>query len=154
MKKVDDEITELFEQVVTIRKLPILQIFSKSVRESGLSESQIMALVKITMEPEGALVSSVAEKMYIDTPRASRIIDSLVKAGLAKREYGKLGDRRKIQLLPTKKGTDLLKIFVEESMETAREIFADMGEMPKELSANLNVLNTLLLEKMKTLKDE
>jgi DNA-binding MarR family transcriptional regulator len=50
------------------------------------------------LAPDGAFVSTVAEEMYIDKPRASRLVDSLVEAGLAKRNYEKLTDRRKIQL--------------------------------------------------------
>ena len=99
----DNELTEFLEQVVTLRKLPILQIFSRTVRELNLSEGQFMALVKIMLAPKGAFVSTVADQLYIDTPKASCIVDSLVEANLVKRVYAKLSDRRKIQLMPQKK---------------------------------------------------
>ena len=63
-----------------------------------------MVLLKIMLAPEGAFVSTVANHLYIDTLKASRIVDSLVEANLVKRVYEKLSDRRKIQLMPTKEG--------------------------------------------------
>lgn len=153
MKLNDNELTELFEQVVTLRKLPILHIFSRTVRETNLSEEQVMALIKIIMAPEGAFVSTVAEKMYIDTPKASRLVDSLVEAGLVERIYEKVSDRRKIQLMATKKGMDLIDKMKEESIQTAKEVLKDLGETTKQLTDNLKTFNEAILSRMESLKD-
>lgn len=154
MKINNSELTEFFEQLIILRKLPILQIFSRTVRELNLSESQFMALVKIALEPEGAFVSSVANQLLIDRPRASRIVDSLEKANLVQRIYAKLSDRRKIQLMPTNEGTELIIKIREESMQTAREIFEAIGEQPRELNDSLNAFNKVILSRMELLKDE
>lgn len=154
MKLNDSELLELLEQVATLRRLPILQICSRTVREMNLSESQFMALVKMVSAPKGAFVSTVADQLYIDTPKASRLVDSLVEANLVKRVYAKLSDRRKIQFMPTKEGIDTIEKIKEESMQTSREIFEDMGENTRELSVNLNTFNKLILSRMNSMKDK
>jgi DNA-binding MarR family transcriptional regulator len=154
MEQKESEITELFEQVVTLRKLPILHIFSRTVRETSLSEEQVLALVKIIMEPKGAFVSTVAEKMYIDTPKASRLVDSLVEAGLVERIYEKLTDRRKIQLKATKKGTDLLEKMKDESLQTAKELFENLREIITPLTDNLKTFNKAILSRMESIKNK
>jgi DNA-binding MarR family transcriptional regulator len=154
MKLNDPELSEFLEQVATIRKLPIMQICSKTVREMKLSEGQLMALIKIIMEPKGAFISTVAEKMYIDKPKASRLVNSLVKTDLVKRVYEKLSDRRKIQLKATKKGTDLLEKIIEEIIQTVRELFEDLGETTKQLTDNLKIFNKAILSRMESIKDK
>ena len=145
MKLKENELTQFLEQVFTLRKLPIFTICSKTVREQNFSESQLMALIKIAEAPEGTFVSTIAEKMYIDTPKASRIVDSLVKAKLVKRVYDKLSDRRRIQLKATKEGADLLEKIIVESMPVMKELFEELGEKSKELTNNLETLNKLIL---------
>jgi DNA-binding MarR family transcriptional regulator len=118
----------------------------------NLSEDQVMALIKIIISPEGAFVSTVAEKMYIDKPKASRIVDSLVEAGLVERIYEKLSDRRKIQLKATKKGTDLIDKMKDESIQTAKEVLENLGETTKPLTDNLKTFNEAILSKMESIK--
>jgi DNA-binding MarR family transcriptional regulator len=154
MKLDDNELTEFFEQVVTLRKLPIVHVFSRTVREMNLSEGQVMALIKIIMAPEGTFVSTVAEKMYIDTPKASRLVDSIVEAGLVERVYEKLSDRRKIQLKVTKKGTELMEKIKDESIQTAKEVFEDLDENTKELTNSLKTFNKVILSRMESIKDK
>jgi DNA-binding MarR family transcriptional regulator len=151
MELEDTELSEFLEQVVTLRKLPVMEICSKTVREMKLNEGQVMALLKIIMAPEGAFVSTVAEKLYIDTPKASRLVDSLVGAGLVERVYEKLADRRKIQLKATKKGMFLMEKITEETVQTVKELFKDLGEKKKDLTESLTVFNKAMLSKMESM---
>jgi DNA-binding MarR family transcriptional regulator len=152
--ELDNELSEFLEQIVTVRKVPVMEICSKTVREMKLSEGQVMALIKIIMEPKGAFVSTVAEKMYIDTPKASRLVDSLVEAGLVERVYEKLSDRRKIQLKVTKKGTELMEKITEETIQTVKELFKDLGEKTKELTESLKLFNKAMISRMESLKNK
>ena len=114
----------------------------------------MLALVKIMLAPNGAFVSTVAEEMYIDKPRASRLVDSLVEAGLVERKYEKLSDRRKIQLVTTKKGVDLIKKIGEEITQTVRELLKDQGGNIKQLTDYLKIFNDAILSRMESMKDK
>ena len=92
--------------------------------------------------------------MYIDKPKASRIIDSLVEEGLVERVYEKLSDRRKIQLKATKKGTDLLEKMKDESLQTAKEVFENLREIITPLTDNLKTFNEAILSRMESIKDK
>ncbi|MFQ6124619.1 MAG: MarR family winged helix-turn-helix transcriptional regulator [Candidatus Heimdallarchaeota archaeon] len=150
----DTELTEFMNQIAIIRKLPVMKIFSKTVRENNWSEEQLMALVKILLAQDGAFVSTVAEEMYIDKPKASRLVESLVEEGLVERMYEKLSDRRKIQLKITKKGMELIKIVSDEIIQTVKEMLKDQGEHIKQLTAYLKDFNNAILSLMESMKNK
>ena len=149
MKRNDSELIAFLERAFTFRKLPLLSISSKTVRELDLSEGQVMALAKIVFAPKETFVSTIAEQMFMSTPKASRLIESLVEANLVKRVYDTLNDRRKIQLTPTQEGVATFEQITNEVIHTVGELLADVGDTSRELSINLDVFNERLLSRMK-----
>jgi DNA-binding MarR family transcriptional regulator len=154
MELKDTELVDFFDQIAIIRKLPIMNILSKTFREMNLSEEQMMALMKIRLAPDGAFVSTVAKRMYIDKPKASRLVDSLVEVGLAERTYGKLADRRKIQLQVTQKGMDLMQQMADEMVQAAKELLKDRGENMKRLTEYLKDFNNTMVSLMDSMNNK
>ena len=142
------ELITFLERVFTFRTLPLWAISSKTIRNMDLDEKQIMAFIKVVQTPNESFVSTIAEDMFMSTPKASRLIDSLVQANLVTRVYDKLKDRRKIQLAPTQEGLTTFNNIRNEVVQTVRELFDDT-EQVQMLSENLNILNERLLAKMK-----
>ena len=122
--------------------------------ELDVSEAQVMALAKIVLAPEEIFVSTIVEQMFMSTPKASRIVDSLVEANLVKRVYDTLNDRRKIQLAPTEEGLATFEKIKKELWQTVGELSEELGEKTRELSDNLDPYNRLLLSRMDSMKDE
>jgi DNA-binding MarR family transcriptional regulator len=146
----DRELITFLERVFTFRTLPLWAISSKTIRDLNLDESQVMAFIKVVQTPNETFVSTVAETMFMSTPKASRLIDSLVQSQLITRVYDTLKDRRKIQLAPTQEGLTTFNNIRNEVVQTVKELFGDT-EHVQVLSENLDIFNECLLVKMKKL---
>lgn len=151
MQLYDRELITLLERVYTFRQLPLWAISSKAVRDLNLDESQVMAFIKVVQTPNETFVSTIAETMFMSTPKASRLIDSLVQANLVTRVYDTLQDRRKIQLAPTEDGITTFNKIRNDVVQTVQELFGDT-EHAKVLSEHLDIFNERLLVKMKAIK--
>jgi DNA-binding MarR family transcriptional regulator len=107
-----------------------------------------MAFIKIVQTPQDTFVSTIAETMFMSVPKASRLIDSLVRANLVTRAYDAMQDRRKIQLKPTQDGLTTFNKIRNEVIQTVKELLGDT-EHAQGLSEHLDLFNQRLLEKMK-----
>ena len=116
----------------------------------SFDENQVMAFIKVVQTPNETFVSTIAEDMFMSTPKASRLIDSLVQAKLVARVYDSLKDRRKVQLAPTQEGLTTFSKIKNEVVQTVQELFSDT-EHVQVLSENLKTFNERLLIKMKSI---
>jgi DNA-binding MarR family transcriptional regulator len=144
----DRELITFLERVYTFRTLPLWAISSQTIRNLNLDESQVMAFIKIVQTPQDTFVSTIAETMFMSVPKASRLIDSLVRANLVTRAYDAMQDRRKIQLKPTQDGLTTFNKIRNEVIQTVKELLGDT-EHAQGLSEHLDLFNQRLLEKMK-----
>lgn len=147
------DLTHFIKQVSIFHRIPIMSLCSKTARELELNEEQIFALVLIGKTEGEILVSKIAELIFINTTKASRIIDSLVKLKLVQRVYAELEDRRKIQLKLTEKGSKVTEKFFSELFESVKEFSEEVGsDVTSQLTENIQAYNEVMLQKMKTLK--
>jgi DNA-binding MarR family transcriptional regulator len=147
----DRELITLLERVYTFRTLPVWAISSKTIRDLKLDERQVMAFIKVVQTPNETFVSTIAETMFMSAPKASRLIDSLVRANLITRVYDTLKDRRKIQLAPTNEGLTTFNTIRNEVVQTVKELFGDTAHA-KGLSEHLATFNERLLVQMKLIE--
>lgn len=82
--------------------LPLDRALQVADRETGCTPAQISAL-SVLIYLGVSTLSGLAARERISVPTASRIVDSLVSAGLATRETDS-GDRRAVTLRATDKG--------------------------------------------------
>lgn len=146
------DLTHFIKQVSIFHRIPIMALSSKTARELDLNEEQIFALVLIAKTEGEILVSNIAELIFINTTKASRIIDSLVKVKLVQRVYAELEDRRKIQLKLTEKGSKVTEKFFSELFQSVKEFSEEVGtDVTQQLTENIQAFNEVMLKKMKAL---
>ena len=151
MKFEEADLTHFIKQVSIFHRIPIMSLCSKTARELDLNEEQIFALVLIAKTEGEILVSKIAELIFINTTKASRIIDSLVKVKLVHRDYAQLEDRRKIQLKLTEKGSKVTEKFFSELFQSVKEFSEEVGtDITRQLTANIQAFNEVMLRKMKS----
>jgi DNA-binding MarR family transcriptional regulator len=146
----DRKLITFLERVFTFRQLPLWAISSNTIRDLNLDESQVMAFIKVVQTPNETFVSTIAETMFMSTPKASRLIDSLVRANLVTREYDTLKDRRKIHLAPTQEGLTTFNKIRNEVVQTVQELFDDT-EHTQVFSEHLAIFNERLLVKRESI---
>ncbi|MBA7520443.1 hypothetical protein ES705_12539 [subsurface metagenome] len=151
MKFEEADLTHFIKQVSIFHRIPIMSLCSKTARELDLNEEQIFALVLIAKTDGEILVSKIAELIFINTTKASRIIDSLVKVKLVHRVYAQLEDRRKIQLKLTEEGSKVTENFFSELFQSVKEFSDEVGStVTKQLTENIQAFNDVMLRKMKS----
>ncbi len=69
---------------------------------------QIQILVTLSMNEDKMSITEIGKRLAISKPNMTTLIDKLSGDGLVKREYNKI-DRRKIKILLTKKGRQLIE---------------------------------------------
>ena len=126
MNIVKDAFKEFILNMIEFRVLPLLTIVSSLYEEYKLNEEDIQVLVKIA-KTDYALVSTVANSMYISLSKASRIINDLVQKGLIQREYDDLKDRRKVKLVLSQKGQEILEQGYGDLLKFYNYIFNEIG---------------------------
>ena len=147
----EEDLTHFIKQVSIFHRIPIMSLSSKTARELDLNEEQIFALVLIGKTEGEILVSKIAELIFTNVTKASRIIDSLVKAKLVQRVYAELEDRRKIQLKLTEEGTKFAEKFLSELVISVKEFSEEVGSnVTKQFTENIQAFNEVMLRKMKT----
>lgn len=82
--------------------LPLDRVLQAADREAGYSPAQLSAL-SLLIYFKVSTLSALAAHERISVPTASRIVDSLVRSGLATRETDR-GDRRAVTLRATEAG--------------------------------------------------
>lgn len=116
----------------------ISQGINKLIREKGrendVSSTQIQTILFLAgAHPRNMNVGSIARRLQIAQPTASRVVDSLVDRDLVKRERSQ-EDRRKIKLELTKAG----KKVKEEVSEISRTLSEAVRELPEEGQGELS----------------
>ena len=116
----------------------ISQGINKMIREKGeendVSSTQIETILFLAgAHPRNKNVGSIASRLQIAQPTASRVVDSLVKKGLAERERSR-EDRRKIKLELTEAGRQVK----EEIGEVSRILIEAVRDLPEEGQSDLS----------------
>lgn len=109
----------------------ISQGIDKLIREKGnendMSSTQIQTVIFLSgAHDENKNVSSIARRLQIAQPTATRVVDSLVEKGLVKRERDET-DRRRVNLGLTEEGEDITE-GINEIGRTLREIIRGLPE--------------------------
>lgn len=115
----------------------INKLIREKAKENEVSSTQIQTVIFLSgAHPRNKNVTSVASRLQIAQPTASRVIDSLVDKGLVARERSE-NDRRKVKLELTDKGNSIAVSINEISQvlqETAQGLTA---ERQREFSQDL-----------------
>ncbi|MBS3788241.1 MarR family transcriptional regulator [Candidatus Bipolaricaulota bacterium] len=143
MIKIFTDRDELTEEPAKISLLlyRISQGINKLIRDKGkdndISSTQIQTLIFLSgAHNRNKNVGSIARRLQIAQPTASRLVDSLVKKGVIKRERSET-DRRKVKLELTEKGKSLTNEVTQIS-DILQDIVRGLGEdRQNELSQNL-----------------
>ncbi|MFB6214686.1 MAG: MarR family winged helix-turn-helix transcriptional regulator [Candidatus Bipolaricaulia bacterium] len=143
MIKIFTDKSELSEEPAKISLLlyRISQGINKLIREKGkendVSSTQIQTVIFLSgAHPQNKNVGSIARRLQIAQPTASRVVDSLVKKGLVKRERSEV-DRRKVKLGLTEKGESITE-GINEINRTLEEIVLKLsGDRQYGLSRDL-----------------
>jgi DNA-binding MarR family transcriptional regulator len=96
--------------------------FAQRLEVHGVSVAQWVVL-RILFDRKGCSLAQLSSALDIDKGALSRMIDRLLKLGLAKRE-GNAGSRRKIALSLTRKAESLVPILAKEADRNDRNFFS------------------------------
>ena len=147
----------LLNGVITLRLLPVFTIGSNLGKQDNLSEKQIMVLIRIDQAENQALVSTIADELFLERPQVSRLVDTLEDVGFVNRKstsrrQNKQVDRRKVKLEVTDTGLAFLSRFYEDRHQYYNEIIESFGmQEVKQFSQYLERFNNLISKKVKTL---
>jgi len=116
----------------------ISQGINKLIRDKGkehdISSTQIQTLIFLSgAHSDNKNVSSIARRLQIAQPTATRVVNSLVKKDLVKRERSE-ADRRKIQLSLTDEGKEITK----DINEISKTLIGSVEELPDNRQKELN----------------
>lgn len=116
----------------------ISQGVNKLIREKGkehdISSTQIQTVIFLSgAHPRNKNVGSIARRLQIAQPTASRLVESLVKKDLVKRKRSEV-DRRKVKLELTKTG----KTITESLNEISRTLEDIVLELPEDRQNELS----------------
>lgn len=131
-----DQISQIINLIFTLRKLTHGRVAAKLGKE--LSYSQLVTLHYI--RDEKPLMKDLADFLAITPPSATSFVDTLVKAGLAKRIF-EAGDRRTVRIAIAKKGERYLKLGMDEAVKEMRSRLERLTA--KEHQALANILEKL-----------
>lgn len=133
MIKILTDKSELSEEPGKISLLlyRISQGINKLIREKGkendISSTQIQTLIFLSgAHHKNKNVSSIARRLQIAQPTASRVVESLVEKGLIERQRSEV-DRRKVKLELTKKGESVTEE-INEISQTLQETVQGLTE--------------------------
>ena len=147
----------LLNGIITLRLLPIFTIGSHFLNKDNLNEKQLMVLIRIDGAENQALVSTIADELFLNRPQVSRLVDTLEDLGFVNRKSmsrkeKKQADRRKVKLEVTDTGMAFLSQFYEDRHQYFTEIIESFGlQEVKEFSQYLERFNNLISKKIKTL---
>lgn len=125
--------------------------FARLFRESGLTEAKYNALRILrghrTMGERGAPCLTIRDELVAPTPDVTRLVDGLVRSGLAERERTE-SDRRVVLVRITAKGSRVLAELDEPVRRLQRAL---LGHLPKK---DLAALSGLLCAARASVVDE
>jgi DNA-binding MarR family transcriptional regulator len=138
-KSVAPELLEIADQLHSAA-IHLLRRLRTRDRESGIGPAQLSALSVLVFGGPRSL-GELADAEQVRPPTMSRIVSSLERAGLVKREA--TGDGRRVRLVPTAKGTRILWEGRRRRVESLANALAVLGEAER---GRLRELSDLLPE--------
>ena len=119
----------------------ISQGINKLIRDKGkeheISSTQIETIIFLSgAHSDNKNVTSIARRLQIAQPTATRVVNSLVERDLVKRERSEV-DRRKIKLILTDRGRSITKDINEISRTLINAVEELSGSRQKELNKDL-----------------
>lgn len=122
-----------------------MQLFQKHDRKElwdmGITLPQFFCLKVLTAKNE-CMMKKLAEKSELSMGTVTGIVDRLIKTGLAERHRDE-GDRRIVQVRPTKAGKELLENVTKKKREHLISVLEKVDE--KDIEAFIDSLRNLLL---------
>jgi DNA-binding MarR family transcriptional regulator len=114
----------------------------RAIHESGLTFSQMKALVSLASTPDGEpmTVKSVSEQVGLSLASASRTVDELVKRSLVSRVEDP-NDRRVRRISPTAEGQEIADVMLAARVEGLEKFVSTLSDLERrKLEAALEVL--------------
>ncbi len=158
-KIIEDVVRPLLVSIMTLRGLPLFTVGSNLLKNANLNEKQIMILFMIEQEENQALISTIADELFLDPSQVSRYVDTLEDKGLVKRtrtsrKTDKKADRRKVRIEVTDKGLAFLSQYLEERHHYYADIVESFGiNEAKEFRQHIERFNDLISKKIESLID-
>ncbi|UCH85877.1 MAG: winged helix-turn-helix transcriptional regulator [Candidatus Latescibacterota bacterium] len=100
-----------------------------------VSVTQCYALSAVVREGDPT-INELAEELYLDKSTTSRVIDSLVRKGYARRHRA-VDDGRVVRVKPTEKGIDLFVTIESHLIEQEKRLIADFDPEVRQATARL-----------------
>ena len=144
--KETEELQNFIGQIAKFRLYPLITVNSRLSKQYNLTEEHIVAFFLI-IKQEDPFVVSIANSLFISISKCSRIVRDLEKVKLIERKYGKCEDRRKIRLMPTQKGLEVLETAYKDLTAFFNQL---LGEFNKEELSTF----TQLIEKFNEIADK
>jgi MarR family transcriptional regulator, organic hydroperoxide resistance regulator len=115
--------------------------FNRAPLQPELSASQFHLLEPLTSADRPLAVCALAEAAGVAAPTATRMLDGLVKRGLAERMRPEVGDRRRVEVTLTPAGRGLVEAKRERIARAREEVFERLS--PSERKAAARLLHSL-----------
>jgi DNA-binding MarR family transcriptional regulator len=115
--------------------------FNREPAVPELSASQFHLLEPLTTSPGPLPMCALADAADVAPPTASRMLDGLVRRGIAKRIRAKEGDRRRVEVTLTAAGRKLVAAKRARIARTREEVFHRLS--PSERRAAARLLHSL-----------
>ena len=115
--------------------------FNRAPLQPELSASQFHLLEPLTAADGPLAVCALANAADVAAPTATRMLDGLVKRGLAERVRSEEGDRRRVEITLTPAGRGLVEAKRERIARAREEVFRRLS--PSERKAAARLLHSL-----------
>jgi DNA-binding MarR family transcriptional regulator len=115
--------------------------FNRAPAQPELSASQFHLLEPLASSGGPMAMCTLAEAADVASPTATRMLDGLVKRGLAERMRLEQGDRRRVEITLTPEGRELVTAKRQSIAEAREEVFNRLS--PGERAAAAQVLHSL-----------
>ena len=115
--------------------------FNRAPLVPELSASQFHLLEPLATTPGPLPMSALADAAGVAPPTASRMLDSLVKRGIAERTPAQVGDRRRVEITLTAEGRKLVVAKRAIIARTREQVFDSLS--PGERRAASRLLHSL-----------
>jgi MarR family transcriptional regulator, organic hydroperoxide resistance regulator len=115
--------------------------FNRAPLVPELSASQFHLLEPLATSPGPLPMSALADEAGVAPPTASRMLDSLVKRGIAERTPAQVGDRRRVEITLTAEGRKLVAAKRAIIARTREQVFHSLS--PSERRAASRLLHSL-----------
>ena len=115
--------------------------FNRAPAKPELSASQYHLLEPLATSDEPMAMCALAEAADVAAPTATRMIDGLVKRGLAERKRPEGGDRRRVEITLTDEGRRLVAAKRKRIARAREEVFARLS--PSERASAARLLHSL-----------